>query len=48
MIEASITQYNNPFNLEFKGQEEEPAYGGETGERFASFDTLDRAKNRYK
>ncbi len=41
--QASITQYNNPFNLEFKGQEgAEPAYGGETGERFASFDTLDR------
>jgi hypothetical protein len=41
--QASITQYNNPFNLEFKGQEgAEPGYGGESGQRFASFDTLDR------
>jgi len=41
--QASITKYNNPFNLEFKGQEgAEPGYGGETGQRFASFDTLDR------
>jgi len=41
--QASITKYNNPFNLEFKGQEgAEPGYGGESGQRFASFDTLDR------
>ena len=41
--QASITEYNNPFNLEFKNQEgAEPGYGGETGQRFASFDTVDR------
>jgi len=41
--QASITKYNNPFNLEFVGQEgAEPGYGGESGQRFASFDTLDR------
>jgi len=41
--QASITEFNNPFNLEFKGQEgAEPGYGGESGQRFASFDTLDR------
>ena len=41
--QVSFTPYNNPFNLEFKGQEgAEPGYGGETGQRFASFDTLDR------
>lgn len=39
----SFTPYNNPMNLEFRGQEgAEPGYGGEEGDRFASFDTLDR------
>ncbi|MEK9560276.1 MAG: hypothetical protein VW010_06130, partial [Flavobacteriaceae bacterium] len=40
--QVSFTPYNNPFNLEFRGQEgAEPGYGGKEGTRFASFDTLD-------
>jgi hypothetical protein len=40
--QVSFTPYNNPFNLEFRGQEgAEPGYGGQEGTRFASFDTLD-------
>jgi hypothetical protein len=40
--QVSFTPYNNPFNLEFRGQEgAEPGYGGPEGTRFASFDTLD-------
>ena len=41
--QVSFTPYDNPFNLEFRGQEgAEPGYGGPEGTRFASFDTLDR------
>ena len=41
--QVSFTPYNNPMNLEFRGQEgAEPGYGGEEGTRFASFDTLDQ------
>jgi hypothetical protein len=41
--QVSFTPYNNPFNLEFRGQEgAEPGYGGKEGTRFASFDTLDK------
>jgi hypothetical protein len=41
--QVSFTPYNNPFNLEFRGQEgAEPGYGGQEGTRFASFDTLDK------
>ena len=40
--QVSFTPYNNPFNLEFRGQEgAEPGYGGPEGTRFASFDNLD-------
>ena len=38
----SITPYNNAFNLEFKNQEgATPGYGGDDGQRFASFEDLD-------
>jgi len=41
--QVSFTPYNNPMNLEFRGQEgAEPGYGGQEGTRFASFDTLDQ------
>ena len=38
----SITPYNNAFNLEFRNQEgATPGYGGDDGQRFASFEDLD-------
>lgn len=38
----SFTPYDNPFNLEFRGQEgAEPGYGGPEGDRFAKFADLD-------
>ena len=38
----SITPYNNAFNLEFRNQKgATPGYGGDDGQRFASFKDLD-------
>ena len=38
----SITPYNNAFNLEFRNQKgATPGYGGDDGQRFASFEDLD-------
>jgi hypothetical protein len=40
--QVSFTPYDNPFNLEFRGQEgAEPGYGGPEGNRFAKFADLD-------
>jgi hypothetical protein len=40
--ENSITPYNNAFNLEFRNQKgATPGYGGDDGQRFASFKDLD-------
>ena len=40
--QVSFTPYDNPFNLEFRGQEgAEPGYGGPEGDRFAKFADLD-------